>query len=56
MNQVRGIVMIVLGGFALYQGWVLHTGQRALLAYGLGVLAVAVGIWRLTRKPPQPLA
>ncbi|MGA2809542.1 MAG: hypothetical protein ABSE87_15545 [Terracidiphilus sp.] len=56
MNQARGIIMIILGGVALYQGWTLHTGQHALLAYGLGVLAVAVGIWRLTRKPPQPRA
>lgn len=56
MNQVRGVIMILLGGFALYQGWTLHTGQRALMAYGLGVVAVGVGVWRLTRKPPQPLA
>lgn len=55
MNQVRGIIMILLGGFALYQGWILHTGQRALLAYALGVVAVAVGVWRLTRKPPERL-
>jgi len=55
MNQVRGIVMIALGGFAFYQGCVIHPWQRALLAFGLGVLAVAVGIWRLTRKPPQSL-
>jgi uncharacterized membrane protein HdeD (DUF308 family) len=56
MNQIRGIVMLLLGGFALYQGWKIHTGHQALWAYGLGVLAIAVGIWRLTRKPPQPLA
>jgi hypothetical protein len=56
MNQVRGIIMIVLGGFAFYQGWAIRSGQRAMLAYGLGVLAVAVGIWRLTRKPPRPRA
>jgi uncharacterized membrane protein HdeD (DUF308 family) len=55
MNQVRGVIMILLGGFAFYQGWILHTGQRALLAYALGVVAVAVGVWRLTRKPPQRL-
>jgi hypothetical protein len=55
MNQVRGIVMIALGCFALYQGWTIHTGQHALLAYGVAVLAIAVGIFRLTRKPPPPL-
>jgi uncharacterized membrane protein HdeD (DUF308 family) len=56
MNQIRGIVMLVLGSFALYQGWKIHTGNQALWAYALGVVAIAVGIWRLTRKPPQPLA
>jgi hypothetical protein len=56
MNVVRGIIMLALGVFALYQGWTIHTGQRAMLAYSVAVLAIAVGIWRLTRKPPQPLA
>jgi len=56
MNQVRGVIMILLGGFAFYEGWKIHTGNSALWAYGLGVLAVAVGIFRLTRRPPQPLA
>jgi hypothetical protein len=55
MDQVRGIVMIALGVFACYQGFAIHTGDRALLAYGVGVLALAVGVWRLTRKPPQRL-
>ncbi len=54
MNQLRGILMLAMGAFALYQGWVLHTGQRAFMAYGLAVLAFAMGIWRLTRKPPTP--
>jgi hypothetical protein len=56
MDKVRGVIMIALGGVALYQGWTIHTGQRAILAYGVAVLALGVGIWRLTRKPPQPLA
>ena len=55
MNQVRGVIMIVLSFVALYQGWTTHSGQRALLAYGVAALAFAVGVWRLTRKPPQPL-
>jgi len=55
MDKVRGIIMVALGVFALYQGWTIHTGDRALLAYGVGLLALAVGAWRLTRKPPQPL-
>lgn len=56
MNQVRGVIMLALGIFALYQGWTIHNGQRAILAYSVGVLAIAMGIWRLTRKPPKPLA
>jgi len=26
-----------------------HSARQALWAYGLGVLAIALGIWRLTR-------
>ncbi len=56
MTHFRGIVLLLAGGFALYQGWKIHTGHHALWAYGLGALAVAVGIWRLWRKEPQRLA
>ncbi len=50
MNQARGIIMIVLGGWIMYMGWHSYTGNRSYFAYGFGVLAIAVGIWRLTRK------
>ena len=56
MTQLRGIVLMMAGGFALYRGWRIHTGQYALWAYGLGALAIAVGIWRLIRKEPERLA
>jgi hypothetical protein len=56
MNRLKGFVMLVLGPIALYQGWKIHTGQRALLGYGTGLLAIAMGIWRLNRKPPLPRA
>jgi len=55
MNHLRGGLLLAAGGFALYQGWRIHTGRQALWAYGLGVLAVAVGLWRLIRNPDQPL-
>jgi hypothetical protein len=55
MTQFRGIMLLAAGGFALYQGWRIHSGRQALWAYGLGVLAVAVGLWRLIRNPDQPL-
>jgi hypothetical protein len=50
MTQVRGIILLAAGCFALYQGWRIHTGQQALFAYGLGALSIAVGVWRLMRK------
>lgn len=55
MNLFRGIVLIGVGVFALYQGWHLHAGERAWFAYGLGVLAMALGVWRLRRNPNKPL-
>jgi hypothetical protein len=44
-------MLLLLGGFALYRGWKIRTGGQALWACALGVLALAVGLWRLTRKP-----
>ena len=55
MDQVRGIVMIGLGIFVLYRGWVMPPGQKAWFAWLLGVLAIALGAWRIRRKPPRPL-
>lgn len=55
MSAVRGILMFALGVFAIYRGWVIHTGQQAWLAYGLGVLALALGVWRLLRNPNKPI-
>ncbi|MFZ0746765.1 MAG: hypothetical protein WAM85_20335 [Terracidiphilus sp.] len=54
MNRVRGILMLVAAGIAFYRGWKIHTGHTALLGYGLGVLALGLAVWHLTRKPPQP--
>jgi drug/metabolite transporter superfamily protein YnfA len=50
MDRVRGVVMVIAGCFALYEGWRIHTGSRVFLAAGLGVLALALGAWHLTRK------
>jgi uncharacterized membrane protein HdeD (DUF308 family) len=49
MNRFRGILLLAAGSFALYHGWRVHSARQALWAYGLGVLAIALGIWRLTR-------
>jgi len=56
MNQVRGIILVGAGVYALYAGWRIHTGQHALFAYALGALSLAVGIWRILRKEPSRLA
>jgi hypothetical protein len=50
MNQLRGILMMVAAGVAFYKGWSIHTGQNALLGYGLGVVALVLAVWHLTRK------
>ena len=55
MPQVRGIILLIFGVFALFQGWKFHTGQQAHFAYALGVLSIAVGLWRLLRKEPKRL-
>jgi hypothetical protein len=54
VNHFRGILMLVAASVAFWRGWKLHTGQEALLAYGLGALAVGLAIWHLTRKPDLP--
>ncbi|MGB8258747.1 MAG: hypothetical protein WCE75_00275 [Terracidiphilus sp.] len=56
MNQMRGVILILLAGVAFWEGFTHHAGQRAWLAYGLGAAALLIGIWRLTGKPPRPLA
>jgi hypothetical protein len=51
VDQMRGVILILFGILAIYRGWTVHTGQHALLAYALGVVALAIGAWRVTRKP-----
>ena len=55
MSAVRGIIFFALGVFAMYRGWVFHTGGRAWFAYGIGILAIALGVWRLLRREDKPL-
>lgn len=54
MNQFRGLLMLLAAGIAFWRGWKIHTGHTALLGYGLGVLALGLAIWHLTRKPDRP--
>jgi len=58
-NPARGFVMLIAAAAAIWKGWQIHQGERALLAYGLGALALALAVWHLTRKPqrlPMPRA
>ena len=53
MDYVRGILLIAVGAFVLLRGLVMHGKPNAWLAVGLGLAAIALGVWRLTRKPPR---
>lgn len=53
MENVRGILMLAVGAFVLYRGIVMRGTPRAWLAFVLGVVAMALGIYRLTRKAPS---
>jgi hypothetical protein len=54
LNRIRGIMMLIAAALAIWRGWEIHRGEMAVLAYGLGVMALAVGVWHLTRKAPRP--
>jgi len=47
--------MLIAGCFALYEGWRILTGKRAVFALILGLVALALAAWHLTRKPPKRL-
>lgn len=46
--------MLLAAGVAFWRGWKIHSGNMALLAYTLGILALALAVWHLTRKPDKP--
>jgi hypothetical protein len=50
MNHVRGVLMLVAAGVAVWRGWKIHSGTHAWMAYGLGALALGLAVWHLTRK------
>jgi len=49
--------MLAASGVAFWRGWRIHAaGHNAWLAIALGVLALAMAIWHMTRKtePSRP--
>jgi hypothetical protein len=50
VNRIRGIVMLLAAAVAIWKGWQIHRGETAVLAYGLGAIALALGIWHLRRS------
>lgn len=48
--------MLLAAAVAIWKGWEIHHGETAVLACGLGALALALGLWHLTRKAPAPRA
>jgi len=55
MDKVRGILMVAVGAFALFRGFVMYNRPNAWLAIVLGLVAVGLGVFRLTRKAPPRL-
>jgi hypothetical protein len=54
MDKMRGILMLAAGAFALYRGFAMHGRPRAGWAIALGLTALALGVFRLMRRPPAP--
>jgi hypothetical protein len=46
--------MMIAAGVAFWQSWRLRATHFAVSAVGLGVLALALGLWHLMRKPARP--
>lgn len=55
-DYVRGFVMLIAAAVALWKGWQIHHGNRAILALVLAVLALGMAVWHFTRRTPRPRA
>jgi len=54
VNRMRGIVMLLAAAVAGWKGWQIRHGQQAVIAYGLALLALALGAWHLLRRESLP--
>ncbi|HEY3628204.1 MAG TPA: hypothetical protein VGL00_18085 [Terracidiphilus sp.] len=55
MDKVRGMLMVAVGAFALFRGLVMYGRPNAWPIIVLGLAAVALGVFRLTRKTQRRL-
>jgi uncharacterized membrane protein HdeD (DUF308 family) len=53
MSPIRGMVLVAAGAFAIWRGVAMHTHRSPWPLLGLGLLAVALGAWHLTRRPAR---
>jgi hypothetical protein len=57
-DKIRGTIAILVGAFALFQGYTLYRGGRLDWHFWLevcaGLLLIVIGIWRVLRKPDDP--
>ncbi|MFZ0393233.1 MAG: hypothetical protein WCF17_13100 [Terracidiphilus sp.] len=53
MSPFRGMVLVAAGVAAIWRGWATHAHRDPWTLYGLGMLAIALGAWHLTR-PSRP--
>ena len=53
MNPVRGILMIVASAIAFWRGWQIRHGHYAWMAFGLGIVALALSAWHFLQGPPE---
>lgn len=50
MEQMRGILMVAVGVFVIWRGWVIHAHRATWPFYALGAAAIALGVWHLARR------
>ena len=59
-DKIRGAIAVLVGVFALYQGYKIYTAGKTdwhmWLEVAAGVFLIVIGIWRFQRKPVDPTA
>jgi ABC-type nickel/cobalt efflux system permease component RcnA len=59
-DKIRGVIAILVGAFALYQGYDMYTKQhvdsKMWLEVVAGLVLLGLGVWRFQRKPKDPTA